>query len=177
MLIGDILNKFPRAAQIMEDYGLHCTGCSINAFETLRAGAMAHGLKEEIVEELISKLNKLSKKKKSRAPKDGIYMTEKAAKMVIEFAEKEDKKGWGLKITATENDDMEPTYAMDFQEKEKKGDKVFEFHGVAIFLEKESMKLLAGAEIDFLETQFGNGFKIENPNYASGCYSDECGCA
>lgn len=177
MLIGDILAKMPRAAEIMEDYGLHCTSCSVNAFEPVKAGAMTHGLAEETVDEMISELNSLFMSR-PKAPKDGIYLTERAARMVNEFAANENKAGWALKVTAKNNDGKEPAYLMDFQEKAGNKDKVFAFHGVEIFIDPESLKNMLGAEIDFLETQFGNGFKIENPNFkdASCCSGGSCAC-
>ena len=100
-----------------------------------------------------------------RAPEDGIYLTEFAAGKVKEFAKAENKEGYGLKITAADNAGREPSYAMDFQGKAGVGEKTFDFHGVSIFLDGESFKNLAGAEIDFLETAYGSGFKITNPNF------------
>ncbi len=172
-LIGDILSRFPDSAQIMEDFGLHCTGCSVNAYEPLRMGALSHGLKEEVVDKLIQELNTLAVARQ-KAPADGIYLTGRAAERVKEFAEKEDKAGYGLRITAKNNDGMEPAYAMDFLEKAGKEDKTFEFHGVQIFLDPESMENMKGADVDFLETQFGSGFKITNPNFKAGC-GEGCG--
>lgn len=173
-LIGDVLSRFPDSAQIMEDFGLHCTGCSVNAFEPLRLGALSHGLSEEVVDNLIQEINNLAAARQ-KAPADGIYLTGRAAERVKEFAVKEDKAGFGLRITAKDNGGMEPAYAMDFVEKGNKEDRTFEFHGVQIFLDPESMKNMKGADIDFLETQFGSGFKITNPNFKAGC-GEGCGC-
>ncbi|MEK7146420.1 MAG: DUF1858 domain-containing protein, partial [Patescibacteria group bacterium] len=57
MLIGDILRKFPEAAEVMESYGLHCTSCRVNTMEPVKAGAMAHGIPEETVNEMLMELN------------------------------------------------------------------------------------------------------------------------
>lgn len=173
-LIGEILNRFPDSAQIMEDYGLHCTGCSVNAYEPLRLGALSHGLEEDAVDQLIDQINDLALARQ-KAPSDGIYLTGRAAERVKEFAAKEDKAGFGLRITAKNNDGMEPAYEMDFVEKADKEDKTFEFHGVEIHLDPESMENMKGSDVDFLETQFGSGFKITNPGFTAGC-GDGCGC-
>lgn len=177
MIIGDILSKLPEAAEIMESYGLHCTSCSVNAFEPVKAGAMAHGIPEKTVDKMISEINKLADKR-PKAPTDGIYITERAARKIKEFAAAEDKSGWGLKITAEDNNGKEPAYIMDFQEKAKKSEKAFSFHGVEIYLDKNSLKNMLGSEVDFIETQYGSGFKIENPAFnqsACGCGSGKCG--
>ncbi len=179
MLIGDVLSRLPDSAQIMQDFGLHCTGCSVNVFEPLKMGAMSHGIEEEVVDDMIAKINDLALARR-RAPEEGIYMTEFAADKVKEFAKAEGKEGFALKIKASDNQGREPAYAMDFQEKAGADEKSFEFHGVSIFLDPESLKNLAGAEVDFVETAYGSGFKITNPNF-TGANSSEtnnkgCGC-
>lgn len=192
MLISDVIKRVPGAAEVMNNYGLHCTSCSVNMFEEIKAGAMGHGIPEETADEMLAEINKLAGKIVRRAPDNGIYLTEFAAQKIKEFAKAENKEGYGLKISAEANGGNEPAYSMDFQEKAKKGEKTFEFHGVQIFLDKESLKNMAGAEIDFMETQFGSGFKIDNPNYkakkscacegheeeesSSCCGGDSCGC-
>jgi len=180
MLIGDILSMLPDSAQIMEDFGLHCTSCSINAFEPIKLGAMSHGLSEEVVDDMIKQINNMAIARENRIPKDSILVTPRAAKKIQEFAKAEDKKGYGLRITANNNEGREPAYGMDFEEKAAKGDKTFEFEGTEIYLDKESMKNMGGAEIDFLETQYGSGFKINNPQFMNkggcgGACNDGCG--
>lgn len=184
-IIGDVLARHPKAAAIMEAYGLHCTSCSVNTIEPIKAGAMAHGMPEDVANKMIAELNELMANK---APIDGIHLTERAAQKVQEFAKAEDKEGWGLKVTAKPQDGKEPAYLMDFQEKAE-DEKTFEFHGVQLFIDADSFKLLKGSDIDFLDTPFGSGFKIENPNFKKGgccggggcgnggCGSGSCGCS
>ena len=177
MLIGDVLNRLPDSAQIMQDFGLHCTSCSVNVFEPLKMGAMSHGIEEEVVDEMISRINELAAARK-RAPDDGIYVTENAATKIKEFAKAEDKEGYGLRITAKDNGGNEPTYAMDFAKEGDAGDKTFEFHGVEIYLDAESLANLGGAEVDFLESAYGSGFKISNPNSSTTAKKKSgCGCS
>ncbi len=180
MLIGDVIAKIPQAADIMNAYGLHCTSCSVNVFEPIKMGAMGHGMDEETADKMIDEINKIAGDTKRNAPDDGIYVTESAAVKIKEFAKNEGKEGFGLKLTAEKQAGAnEPAYAMDFQEKAEKGEKTFEFHGVQIFVTPESMKNLLGAEVDGLETAYGSGFKIDNPNYKKGCGcggKGGCGC-
>lgn len=196
MLVGDVLRKVPEAAVIMEDYGLHCTGCSVKSFESVKNGALAHGFSEERIVEMLKEINAIFEKKASLAPDDGIYLTEAAAEKIKEFAAAEKKEGYGLKIEAEDNKGNEPAYAMDFQEKAGKGEKTFEFHGVNIFMSESSLKNMLGAVVDYLETAYGNGFKIDNPAFeekaccggggcgshegsegeGGGCGGGSCGC-
>ncbi len=166
MLIGDILYDYPEAAQIMEDFGLHCTACSVNAVESLYAGAMGHGMKEDQIDTLISKLNDLARGKKNKADPKSIFMTARAALKVKEFAKVEDKEGWLLRITTHKQEcGKEPAYSMDFIKKADKKDKCFEFEGVKIVLNPKDFECLKGSDIDYLQTKFGEGFKITNPNF------------
>ena len=174
MLIGDILRKFPEAAEVMESYGLHCTSCSVNTMEPVKAGAMAHGIPEETVNEMLMELNQLAENSGRKIPADGVYLTEKAARKIEEFAANENKKGFALRVTAEDNEGNEPAYMMEFEEKSKEGDKVFEFHGVSLYIDEASMKNLMGAEVDFVETPFASGFKIDNPNFKK--KHGGCGC-
>ena len=179
MLIGDILNQYPDSAKIMEGFGLHCTSCSVNAYEPIRAGALSHGIGEKAVDKLMKELNEHAWSKR-KAPIDGIYMTESAAKKVEEFAKAEDKAGYALRITAKDNKGLEPAYGMDFIEKPEEGDHTETFHGVTLIMDSESFENMKGAEIDFLDTQFGSGFKISNPRFirteSGGCDNSGCGC-
>jgi len=42
-----IVAAFPIAREVLEAFGLRCSGCGVNATETLEAGAKAHGLRVE----------------------------------------------------------------------------------------------------------------------------------
>lgn len=174
MLIGEILNQVPDAAEIMQDFGLHCTSCSVNVFEPLKMGAMSHGIAEEVVDTMIEEINELAQAR-PKAPDDGIYVTAFAAESIKAFATKEEKESWGLKITATANGDAEPTYGMDFQEKAAEGDKTFDFHGVSIYVDEASLPALLGAEVDFVESAYGSGFKITNSKFTKKAGSCACG--
>lgn len=186
-LIGDILAKLPESADIMEAYGLHCTSCSVNTFEPIKAGAMSHGMPEETAEKMIAELNRLWADR-PKAPDDDIYMTAFAAEKVQLFAEMEDKAGWGLRITAKrEEGQKEPSYTMDFEKDPQKEDTVREFHGSRLFMDESSFDNLKGAVIDYIEGPFGSGFKIDNSRFKKeccggggcgngGCGSGSCGC-
>jgi len=58
MTFAEVINKFPQAAPVMMDFGLHCIGCHVSAFETIEQGAMAHGLDEKQLGEMLEKMNK-----------------------------------------------------------------------------------------------------------------------
>lgn len=63
ILILEIAERYPKLVDILvEKYGLHCLGCSLSAIETLKEGAMAHGMNKEEVEEMVKDLHEEANK-------------------------------------------------------------------------------------------------------------------
>jgi len=62
MIIGEVVCDHPELMGVFLEYGLHCVGCSIAQFDTIEAGARAHGIRPEY---LLKDLNvRLAKKKR-----------------------------------------------------------------------------------------------------------------
>jgi hybrid cluster-associated redox disulfide protein len=59
MSFAEILQKDPKAAEILMEKGMHCCGCPMAMQESLEQGAAAHGLDAE---EIVKELNKKKKK-------------------------------------------------------------------------------------------------------------------
>jgi hybrid cluster-associated redox disulfide protein len=45
--IRELVSALPIAADVLGRFGLHCAGCGVNKYETIEAGAKAHGLRTE----------------------------------------------------------------------------------------------------------------------------------
>ena len=61
MTFREVLEKNPETAEIFARHNMHCIGCMASAFESIEAGAEAHGID---VDKLVKELNdKISKKK------------------------------------------------------------------------------------------------------------------
>ena len=58
MSIGEIVQKYPNTIPVFISHGLHCLGCAIAQFETLREGALAHGME---LDPLLKDLNEAVK--------------------------------------------------------------------------------------------------------------------
>ena len=63
MNIGEVVMKFPETVHVMMKYGLHCVGCHVAAFETIKQGAMAHGMDKKQLDKMIEDLNKIVEQK------------------------------------------------------------------------------------------------------------------
>lgn len=59
MGIMQIVEKKPKAAEIMMEYGLHCIGCMASQFESLEQGCQVHGIDDKKIDEMVEKINKL----------------------------------------------------------------------------------------------------------------------
>ena len=53
---------------------------------------------------------------------------------------------------------------MAIDDRELEGDSVFEDRGVRIVIDKMSLPLLSGSQIDYVENMMGGGFTVNNPN-------------
>lgn len=56
-IIGDIMSKYPYAAEVFMDYGIHCVGCSASSFESMEQGILGHGFSEGELLDIIKELN------------------------------------------------------------------------------------------------------------------------
>ena len=61
------------------------------------------------------------------------------------------------------------SYGMTFAEAPEAGDQVFEANGVKVIVDPGSFPYLNGAEIDYIDSLMGGGFRIDNPNAVSSC--------
>jgi len=60
-------------------------------------------------------------------------------------------------------------YGMAVDERELEGDTVTEMHGVRLVVDRMSLPLLAGSQVDWVENLMGGGFSVNNPNATSSC--------
>lgn len=61
------------------------------------------------------------------------------------------------------------SYGMTFAEGPELGDQIFEINGLKIIVDPASSTYLDGAEIDYIDSLMGGGFRIENPNAVQTC--------
>ena len=61
------------------------------------------------------------------------------------------------------------SYGMTFSEGAEIGDQEFDMNGVKVVVDPGSIMYLDGAEIDYIDSLMGGGFRIENPNAVQSC--------
>lgn len=100
---------------------------------------------------------------------ESLEMTHDAASYVAGLLKKEGKAKWGLKIEVTPGGCAGFKYFMSFQEKTAQDEKVFEFHGVKVFMSLMSFAMLKGSTVEFVSSLEATGLKVNNPNMTRTC--------
>lgn len=98
-----------------------------------------------------------------------IQLTERAVGKVQEILTAQDPQPSGLRISVVGGGCSGFTYSMAFETAPGMLDKTYDFSGLKVFVDQASLLYLEGAEVDYVETLEGSGFKFNNPNVKSTC--------
>lgn len=98
-----------------------------------------------------------------------IQITEKAVSKVKEILNMQDPKPNGLRIAVVGGGCSGFSYSMAFENAPNMFDKTYHFDGLSVYVDQASLLYLEGAEVDYVETMEGSGFKFNNPNVKSTC--------
>ena len=173
MTLGEVVSDHPECVETMLSYGLHCVGCHVAHSETIEEGAKAHGMSDEEGAKMVEELNEaVSKTANGSQDSTSITLSPKAIEMIKSIFAEQKKDGYGLRITASPGGCSDFMYEFDFEKEPKKDDKVIEQEGVRLFIDQSSFGMLKGSNIDYVKSPQGEGFRIDNPNFAKSC---DCG--
>lgn len=98
-----------------------------------------------------------------------IQLTDNARTKVQEILTSQEPQPAGLRIAVVGGGCSGFTYSMAFESTPGMLDKTYDFSGLKVFVDQASMLYLDGAEVDYVETLEGSGFKFSNPNVKSTC--------
>jgi iron-sulfur cluster assembly accessory protein len=98
-----------------------------------------------------------------------LQLTPTAVGKVREILEVQDPKPAGLRVSVVGGGCSGFSYSMAFETAPGFLDKTYEFDGLKVFVDQASLLYLDGAEVDYVETLEGSGFKFNNPNVKSTC--------
>lgn len=174
MRVGEIIAILPGAADIMTEYGMHCSSCSLGAVETLGEGARIHQFEDDVLEELLDDLNAALKDEPTKEHK--LIITPAAARQVRQIADAEGVSKAVLHVVI----DISGGFCLEFAEEEIPDGKSFgcaEVPGVSVSASTLVLGRIGGAVIDFREERF----KLDLPEEAAeGCCQGDkntCGCS
>ena len=168
MTIGDVVAKYPACIEPLQSAGVHCVGCHVSYHETLEQGFKGHGMSDEEVDMVISKLNAAVEESKLEQGKDFI-VTNKAAEKLKEILKENKKEGSGLRVEIVPGGCSGFQYGLELDDNTTDLDLVLEEKDVKIIISKDNMQFLKGAKLDYVDSLQGGGFKISNPSAKSSC--------
>ena len=98
-----------------------------------------------------------------------VQLTETAVTKVREILDTQEPKPVGLRIAVVGGGCSGFSYSMAFENAPGMLDKTYSFEGLKVFVDQASLLYLDGAQVDFVESLEGSGFKFNNPNVKSTC--------
>ena len=106
-------------------------------------------------------------------PRTDVSLTPLAAEKVRELLEQRGTPAVGLRLGVRGGGCSGNSYFMEYCEGASPSDEVFESHGVRLVVDRKSLTLLGGTEVDFVSGLMGSGFKFNNPNVRHSCSCGE----
>jgi iron-sulfur cluster assembly protein len=98
-----------------------------------------------------------------------ITVTPKAAEKIVEFMKEEADSPEYLRVYVQGGGCSGLSYGMGFEKAPEEDDLVLEENGVKLIVDSYSVDHLKGANVDYIESLMGSGFKINNPNVTKSC--------
>lgn len=99
-----------------------------------------------------------------------VSLTSSARERVRSFLDKRGS-GVGLRLGVRRTGCSGFAYVVNYADEIAADDVVFEQEGVNVIVDRESLALIDGTEIDFVKQGLNEAFKFRNPNVRG-----ECGC-
>ena len=94
-----------------------------------------------------------------------------SAKQHIEKVLAKDTDGIGLRLGVKTTGCSGYQYVIETAKAINAEDKTIESNGIKVIVDEESLRYLAGTELDFVREGLNSGFKFRNPNV-----EESCGC-
>lgn len=98
-----------------------------------------------------------------------ITLTETAVSKVKEILTSQEPQPAGLRIAVVGGGCSGFSYSMAFENSPQMLDKTYSYEGLKVFVDQASLLYLEGAQVDYVESIEGSGFKFSNPNVKSTC--------
>lgn len=99
-----------------------------------------------------------------------ISLTEPAAARVRSYLDARGK-GVGLRLGVKKTGCNGFAYVVNYADDAGDADVVFEDQGVKVVVDRDSLELIDGTEVDFVKDGLNEAFRFRNPNVTG-----ECGC-
>lgn len=98
-----------------------------------------------------------------------VSLTDAAAAKLADLTKEEASPEIGLRVYVYSGGCSGYRYGMMLEDQPTADDNVLHANGVRVYVDANSVPLLKGSQIDYVDTLMGAGFTVNNPNAVSGC--------
>ncbi|HSL97356.1 MAG TPA: iron-sulfur cluster insertion protein ErpA [Candidatus Deferrimicrobiaceae bacterium] len=98
-----------------------------------------------------------------------LSLSDAAATKLRELTKEESSPDIGLRVYVYSGGCSGFRYGMMLEDQPTADDNVLEANGVKVYVDPQSIPLLSGSEIDYVDTLMGAGFTVNNPNAVAAC--------
>jgi iron-sulfur cluster assembly protein len=98
-----------------------------------------------------------------------VNLTDAAAMKLRELTAEETNPDIGLRVYVYSGGCSGFRYGMMLEDAPTPEDRILDVSGIKVYVDGQSVPLLTGAEIDYVDTLMGAGFTVNNPNAVAAC--------
>ncbi len=98
-----------------------------------------------------------------------VSLTDTAALKLRELTKDEASPEVGLRVYVYSGGCSGYKYGMMLEDQPTADDNVLSANGVRVYIDTNSVPLIQGSQIDYVDTLMGAGFTVNNPNAVSAC--------
>jgi iron-sulfur cluster assembly accessory protein len=98
-----------------------------------------------------------------------VSLTEAAASKLHELTKEETNPDIGLRVYVYSGGCSGFRYGMMLEDAPTPEDNILNANGIKVYVDGQSIGLLQGSQIDYVDTLMGAGFTVNNPNAVAAC--------
>jgi len=98
-----------------------------------------------------------------------VNLTDAAATKLRDLTKEETNPSIGLRVYVYSGGCSGYRYGMMLEDAPTAEDRILEANGLKVYVDGQSVNLLQGSEIDYVDTLMGAGFTVNNPNAVTAC--------
>ena len=102
-------------------------------------------------------------------PTTVVSLSDAAASKLRELTAEETNPAIGLRVYVYSGGCSGFRYGMMLEDAPTPEDNLLDVSGIKVYVDGQSVGLLQGSQIDYVDTLMGAGFTVNNPNAVSGC--------
>ena len=98
-----------------------------------------------------------------------VSLTDAAVSKLLELTREETNPDVGLRVYVYSGGCSGFRYGMMLEDAPTPEDRVLDVSGIKVYVDGQSVDLLKGSQIDYVDTLMGAGFTVNNPNAVAAC--------